>query len=147
MSNSIHSSSDCAPCRLEWRPSHWLIVSLFLLGALGACSALASEMPHVASIPLALFSSGHGAWLAAREARKPSRQLVWPFEGGPQVDGRPVDGAVLRWRGPLAFLQWRDRDGSVRRLAWWTDTLPGHARRELKLAAAGSAGVASSMAP
>ncbi len=101
----------------------------------------------MAAAPLALMSLCHGAWLAWRESRQPLRQLVWPFEGAPQVDGLSIDEAVLRWRGPLAFLQWRDRDGRVRRLAWWGDTLPTQSRRELKLAAASSAGAAASMAP
>lgn len=147
MPNSIRSSNDCAPCRLDWRPSRWLIVSLVVLGALGACSALASEMPRIAAVPLAVMSLCQGTWLAWRASRQPLRQLVWPFEGAPQIDGVPIGEAVLRWRGPLAFLQWRDRDGRVRRLAWWGDTLPVQARRELKLAAASSAGAAASMAP
>jgi toxin CptA len=123
------------------------MVGLVVLGMLGACSVLASEMPRIAAVPLAVMSLCHGAWLAWREARRPPRQLVWPIDGAPQVDGLPVAGARLHWRGPLAFLQWRGRDGRVRRLAWWGDTLPAHSRRELKLAAASSAGTAASMAP
>ncbi len=147
MPNSTRSSNDCAPCRLDWRPSRWLIVSLVVLGALGGCAALASEMPRIAAAPLALISVLQGAWLAWRESRQAVRQLVWPLEAAPQVDGVPVDGVLLHWRGPLAFLQWRDRDGGVRRMAWWGDTLPAHTRRQLKLAAASSAGALASMAP
>jgi toxin CptA len=40
----------------------------------------------------------------------------------------------VRWRGPLAFLRWRDPDGRARRLVFWPDTLPAAARGELKLA-------------
>jgi toxin CptA len=55
----------------------------------------------------------------------------------------------LQWRGPLAFLRWRDSDGRMHRLAWWPDVLPVAARRELRLAALDGAGAvpAASMAP
>lgn len=39
------------------------------------------------------------------------------------VDGLPVDALDLHWRGPLAFLRYRDATGRRQRLAWWPDTL------------------------
>jgi toxin CptA len=51
------------------------------------------------------------------------------------VAGERTDAAELRWRGPLAFLAWRDRDRRCHRLAWWPDMLSAAGRRELRLAA------------
>ena len=57
------------------------------------------------------------------------------------TDGRVLVGEVeaadvqLQWRGPLAFMAWRDPAGRRMRLAWWPDTLPSRWRRELRLAA------------
>jgi toxin CptA len=51
------------------------------------------------------------------------------------VDGARVEDFTVHWRGPLAFARWRDGQGGVHRLAWWPDTLPASARRELRLAA------------
>jgi toxin CptA len=51
------------------------------------------------------------------------------------LDGQPIDNVRLQWRGPLAFLFWRDRQGRPQRLSWWPDTLPAASRRELRLAA------------
>ena len=49
------------------------------------------------------------------------------------LDGVPLADAALAWRGPLAFLRWRDAAGRRGRLAWWPDTLPPAERRVLKL--------------
>ena len=56
-----------------------------------------------------------------------------------RVDGEPMHEAHLQWRGPLAFLAWRDAAGRHGHLAWWPDTLDTGARRELRLAAEGLA--------
>ena len=128
MPNSTHWSSASACCRLEWRPSRWVIGALLGLAVLAPLAVLASEMPRTGAVPLAVVASGWGAAAAWREARKAPRELLWPAAGGsPQLDGRPLAGAALEWRGPLAFLRWRGG-----RLSWWPDTLPRHKRRELR---------------
>jgi len=112
-------------------------------------SALASELPPVAAWPLALLAVGEGIRLTRGTLRSPRRTLVWPFDGIPTLDGVALGEPKLHWRGPLAFLRWRDAGGRVRRLTWWPDVLPAAARRELRLAALEGSGAATvaSMAP
>lgn len=171
MPNSTRSSSasaDCRPhsgapatragfrrtaapgARIEWRPSRCLLAAMLLLGAFAAGSVLASEMPRPLAWPLSAVAAGYGLWLFRRERRRPALSLVLggdPFRA--EVDGEPVDGFDLQWRGPLAYASWRDRDGRRRRLAWWPDTLAPARRRELRLAvpAARAARQGTSMAP
>ncbi len=96
-----------------------------------------------------MIAMGDGLWLAHRERRRPPRQLVWPMEGPPLLDESVLRDAQLQWRGPLAFLHWRDGEGRLQHLAWWPDTLSKRSRRELRLAAAGSSATRpdTSMAP
>lgn len=149
MPTSPPSSSASATCRCDWRPSRQLTVALRLLGALAALSVLASEMPRPVAWPLAAAALGWGIWSAWRYRRAAPRRLCWVAGRAPEIDGIAVTGAVLHWRGPLAFLRWRDADGRTRRLAWWPDTLPAAARRELRLAAVVTADTPAtpSMAP
>lgn len=142
MPHSTHSFNACAACRLEWRPSRWVIAMLLALGALGGCSLLASDLAPLAAWPCAALALACGLWLARHEARKPRRQLLWLGGEGPvSLDGQVLPAAELHWRGPLAFLRWRGEDGRLRHLSWWPDTLPAAARRELRLVA-GVAGAA-----
>ena len=134
MPNSGHWSNNSAPCRIEWRPSRVLAAALMLLGVLGAVSLLASEVPASVAWLLALGSLANGARLAKKEAGRPSLQLAWTSRGL-EVEGRKVDDPGMDWRGPMVFLRWRDADGRPCRVSWWPDTLDGHARRELRLAA------------
>jgi toxin CptA len=135
MRTSSRSSHASVPCRIEWRPSRWLAGACGALGVLGAASVLASEMPVWAAWPLATLAIAYGAWLARREWRRPVQQLAWPLGRPPLLGGVPLHDAVLAWRGPLAFLGWRDASGRRRQLCWWPDTLDRVARRELRLAA------------
>ena len=136
MPHSGRWSNASAPCRLEWRPSRWLAGAVLVLAALAAISVLASEMPRIAAWPLALLALGWGvrqAWLGLRQPRR-----EWVFPGGDGqilLDGEPAETVQVQWRGPLAFVRWRDSDGRIERLAWWPDTLPAARRRELRLAA------------
>ena len=135
MPTSTSWSSTSAICRLEWRPSAFLSAALAVLGALAGASVVASEMPGPAAWPLAALAVAQGARLGIRHRRQPVRCLCWVAGRPPELDGAPLSGAALDWRGPLAFLRWRDAGGRLRRLAWWPDTLPHEARRELKLVA------------
>ncbi len=143
MPNSTRSSSASArsrpasavEARVEWRPSRWVLAALLSLGALAACSLLASEMPAFVAWPAAVAALGWAAWRTRREAGRPAQSFVFRAGAPVLVDGVAVDGLVLQWRGPLAFARWRDRDGRIRRRSWWPDTLPPARRRELRLAA------------
>lgn len=141
MPHSTHwsgTSARCRPdsCHLEWRPSRWAIGALILLSVLAPFAVLQSEMPGLAAWPLAAVAGAWGLRSAWREARKPARTFELQAGAGPaSLDGQPLVLAEVQWRGPLAFLRWRDAAGQGGRLAWWPDTLPPAKRRELRLAA------------
>lgn len=123
------------PGCIDWRPSRLLSAGLALIGLLAAFAVVASELPAPLSWPLAALAMGWGAALARRELRRPPRRLrlagtrAW-------LDEAPIAQPRLHWRGPLARLEFRAADGRRGRLLWWPDCLDGHARRELRLAAA-----------
>jgi toxin CptA len=136
MTHSLHSSSASVSCRLDWRPSRWLIGALLLLAVLASVSIMASDMPQMTAWPLAIIALAYGGWQARAESRKRHREFVFPGNDLPvMLDGRPVEAVVVQWRGPLAFVSWRGRGGRRERLAWWPDTLSAARRRELRLAA------------
>ncbi|MET1161544.1 MAG: hypothetical protein ABWY48_03310 [Pseudoxanthomonas sp.] len=123
-------------CRLEWRPSRWIIGALLALAVLAMFSILVSDLPRMAAWPLAASALALGVRWARRESRLPIHALVFPGDESPvMLDGLPIQQAQLQWRGPLAFLRWQDRQGRTRRLSWWPDTLSAVNRRELRLAA------------
>ena len=69
--------------------------------------------------------------------RMPRPHFIKVFPGNELAamrEGQPIHEVQLQWRGPLAFLCWRDRAGQRQRLVWWPDTLPATRRRELRLA-------------
>lgn len=136
MTHSHRLSSASVSCRLEWRPSRWVIGALLALGLLAALAVLASGMPRPAAWPLAVSALAYACWRARRESKLPSHALFLPGNELPAtLDGLPIEQAWVQWRGPLAFLLWRDRQGRPQRLSWWPDTLPATSRRELRLAA------------
>jgi toxin CptA len=120
-----------------------VVGALLLLAMLAPFAVLASEMPRAVAWPLACVAAVSGLHAALREARRPARLLALPpgartgdpggGPGGATLDGEPLAEAVLSWRGPLAFLRWRDAAGRHGRLSWWPDTLPAAERRVLKL--------------
>ncbi len=136
MPHSNRWSSTSAPCRIEWRPSRWLAGALLVIAALAAFSIMASEMPRPLAWPMAALVLAWGGWRARRELRHPRHEWVFPGNDAPVLlDGEPVEAVQVQWRGPLAFVSWRERNGRIGRLAWWPDTLPAARRRELRLAA------------
>lgn len=136
MPHSSRWSNISAPCRIEWRPSRWLAGAILVLAALAAFSVVASGMPRAWAWPLAALALAWGGWRVRRELRQPHREWVFPGNDAPvRLDGEPVEAVQVRWRGPLAFVRWRERGGRAGRLAWWPDTLPAARRRELRLAA------------
>ena len=136
MTHSPHWSTASVSCRIEWRPSCWVIGALLSGGVLAWVSVFLSGMPRPAACLLAAAVSIHALWLADRELRRPARSLVFPGNDLPvMVDGMPVEQVQVQWRGSLAFVSWEARDGRRLRLSWWPDTLPPPRRRELRLAA------------
>ena len=135
MQNSKSWSNASAPCRLEWRPSRLLAASLAVLGAMAGVGAVTSELPLGATVLLAMASMVLGLRHTGTEMRRPVRELVIPCSPvRASVDGIEVDDLQVRWRGPLAFLSWRDARGCLHRLHGWPDNLDASARRELRLA-------------
>lgn len=140
MAKSHRSSHASEICRLEWRPSRLLAGGLAALGLLAAFAAIASELPRSAAWLLACAATLHGMRAAMDELRRPVAELVWNGHADVvSVDGVAVAGASLRWRGAIACLRYRDAQGGRQRLIWWPDTLPARRRRELRLAATGTA--------
>lgn len=105
------------------------------LAVLAPLSLLASDLPRAWAWPLALLAGG---W-AIRDARRqralsPRRLLIPAGRGAATCDGGRIEALRVGWRGPLAFLQWRDGDSRRQRAAFWPDTLDAGMRRELKIA-------------
>ena len=107
---------------------------MLALAALAPVAVLASAMPRELAWPLAVFAVAAGLRMAWREHRLPALDVVIDADGLVSVNGTPVDAFRVDWRGPLAFLTWRDADGRLRRRSLWPDTLPPASRRELRLA-------------
>ena len=138
------SSPTSAPCRLEWRPSRWLLAALLILVLLAPLSVLGSDLPRGFAWPLALAAGACAMRSAWREAGRAPRLLVLAATTAAQMppdtlDGRPMHACRISWRGPLAFVHVVDRQGRAERLVWWPDTLPPARRRELRLAVAARA--------
>lgn len=135
MSKSRRLLSKSAVCRFDWHPSRWLTAAICVLASLAAFSLLASDLPRTLAWPLAFLAIGWGLGEVRRYARQPSRTFLIPAGAGEACcDGVRMDALQVFWRGPLAFLRWRDPTGTTRRLAFFPDTLPAATRRELRLA-------------
>ena len=136
MPNSPHSSNASASFRSDWKPSRILCATLILLGLFAGLSLLASDLQRGFAWPAALVAVGWGSWQARRESRRKPLAIRWRADGALLIESERMDAVELQWRGPLAFIAWRDAKGKRHRLAWWPDTLPAPRRRELRLAAA-----------
>ncbi|MFT4179462.1 MAG: hypothetical protein QM612_08370 [Thermomonas sp.] len=122
-------------CLFESQPSRHVGVWLLALAVLAPFCLIASNLPRGWAWPLACV-----ALIASlRDMRNYLRQPVCTLRipagrGAVTSDDAHIDDLRLRWRGPLAFFDWRDGDGRRRRLVFWPDRLPAATRRELKLA-------------
>ena len=132
---STSSCSKSAPS-IDWRPSKYVVYAIGAFGPLGAISLLASDLPAAIAWPASVVAVALAWRAAAREARRPPVTVTFPPNAPPALDGHRLRQSRLQWRGPLAFLQWRD--GRLQGLSWWPDTLPPAARRELRLATGAS---------
>lgn len=135
MPHSTRWSSASAPCRLEWRPSRWVISALLALALLAPLAVLASEIPRALAWSMAVGACLHGLWSARREWRRAPLRIVIAADGSASIDGVAIADFEVHWRGPFAFLRWRGAAGHWQRLGFWPDTLPAPQRRELRLAA------------
>lgn len=105
------------------------------LALLTPWSLLASDLPRGWAWPLALAAAGWAVFDALRQRASPPRRLVVPSgRGAATCDGERMHGLEIAWRGPLAFLRWRDARGCRHRLSFWPDTLDAGMRRELVIA-------------
>jgi len=108
-----------------------------VLGALAAVAVIASELPWPVAVSLACAAIVYGQWLARCASRRAVSEIVIPAKETPAtIDGLPMHDLHVQWRGPLAFLRWRDDEGRRRYLQGWPDNLAPPARRELRLAMA-----------
>ncbi len=134
------SSNESLTCRIDWRPSRWLLAAIAALTGLAVLSAWLSALPAWLSAPLSLGCIAHGVRVARREATRPGVMVHLASETGVAVLNFPhgVESwtqAQVGFRGDLATLSGRDGSGATRRLLWWPDTLPASARRQLRLVA------------
>jgi len=120
-----------------WRPSRVCALMLWALALLAPLSVLASELPAALAWPVALLVGLSGARGARKSLRAPPQRLILAGpESEASCNGVPIMDLRLRWRGPLAFLDWRSpAAGDRQRLVFWPDVLDAAARRELRLAA------------
>jgi toxin CptA len=134
MANSRTWSNASAPCRIELRGSRTVAAACVLLGVLAAVSLSLSEIPAWLAWPLGLASIVRGMQLAYRELAHPAMGLTLSSNAPAFVDGVPVQALRVRWRGPLAFVQWCDAGGRTHRRVATPDVLSPASRRELRLA-------------
>lgn len=134
------SSTASSTCRIDWRPSRWLVAALIALGGLAALSLLLSALPLWPKLAASLLALLQGLRLAHREWIRPALSLAWAGGDAPaQLSNgqgtQALQAVRVRLRGPLAVLRGRDGQGRLHRLVWWPDTLPSSSRRLLRLAA------------
>ena len=112
------ASAQCPPLRIEWRPSRHGVLAYW------SSTYISTDAPVLLA----------GVRMTRRYARAPLMPLVIPAGLQPACrDARPIAGLQVHWRGPLAFLHWRE-DGQSHRIVFFPDTLQASARRALKLA-------------
>ncbi|WP_146909621.1 hypothetical protein [Arenimonas daejeonensis] len=133
-----HSSTASSTCRIDWRPSRWLLAGLLALGLLAAVSLLMSALPGAPAVLSSLAAIAWSACLAWREGRRSPIVLVLAgqeasVQWNPDTPPEPLLDTHWHLRGPLAVLRARDLRGCRLTFSWWPDTLPPATRRQLRL--------------
>lgn len=105
------------------------------LGAVAAAGLWLTELAPMAQACLALaalLEGGRLGWVHAHAAR---RGLCFDSHDAPRllIDGQPVAGYRIQWRGPCLFLTWRMPAGRTQCLVFWPGQLSGGERRMLRL--------------
>ncbi len=112
---------------------------LILLGILAAVALPLTALPPRLALALGVACLGWATGRAWLDLRKAPGTLVLDAEGRAAwvyaTGSIELADLTVGWRGPLASVVGRDPAGKLRRLDWWPDTLPGPARRALRLAA------------
>jgi toxin CptA len=137
-------------CRLEWRPSRWLLGGLLLLAVFAIVSLWMSALPAWACAVGSVLIAAHALLGLRREQRRAPVQIAWSGGDSPVVIETPalpdghkeqvVRSAEFRFvglnvRAGLVVLTVADERGRRFRWAWWPDTLDARGRRALRLAA------------
>ena len=139
MRNSRRSSTACWRCRIDWRPSRWLLAGLLLLSLLAAGAVMASALDPLLRPLAAAVASLYGLLLARQAQRAPPCSLLCDTDGRVRLltgsQSLALGELELEVRGPIVRLQGRDPFGRRHRLVWWPDTLPPASRRQLVLLA------------
>jgi len=107
---------------------------LWALAVLAPFSLVASDLPRGWAWALAVLVFLRAVVDAWRHRALPPQ--AWRIPRGraaPTCNDVPVADLQVAWRGPLAFLSWRDTRGRRRRASLWPDTLDAATRRELQL--------------
>ena len=137
---STRWSATSPTCRLDWRPSRLRAACLVLVGILAAASLPMTALPERAAIALGAACLAWALGRAWWDLRRSPGTLVLEADA-PGATWMGATGEIaladltVSWRGPLASVVGRDPAGKLRHLAFWPDTLPGPARRALRLAA------------
>lgn len=127
------TSGSCRPEVFRWRPSRQQGCTTALLAAAAVAALLLSGLPPATAIPAAIALLARAIAVLRREACRDA-VLVELSADTVSVDGAEVASLSVAWRGPLAFMRWREPSGRTRRLVWWPDVLSTEARRRLRLA-------------
>ena len=132
------SSTDCFPCRLEWRPSRWHAAALALIWPLSIVAMLATRwadgLPWTVTAALVGLAAGMGLVHAGRVWREPrgvlelraGRQARWTAANGTGVEGP----AAMHEQWPVTTVRFAMGDTT---LVFWPDTLCAPGRRLLRL--------------
>ena len=142
------SSTDCSPCRLEWRPSRWHAAGVVLIGSLATFALLASRwgsvLPEALQVPVGVLAVALGVRTGSVIGRRAPRVLelrpggeacIRPVTSArPDAAGRDRAGeaegpAVLHEQWPVVTVRFA-RCGTT--LVFWPDTLCDSGRRALR---------------
>lgn len=146
----MNSSNASLHCRLEWRPSRWLLGGMSLLSTMAILSLWLSALPALACAVGSMLVVAYTVVRIRREAQRAPVRIVWP--GGdaavvielpsahadmqPRGDrGNEFHFVALNFRASLVVLCVADEQGRRSRWTWWPDTLDARGRRALRFAA------------
>ncbi len=156
----MNSSNASLHCRLEWRPSRWLLVGMAVLALLAIASLWLSALPAPACIAGSAAIVVYALYRMRHEMRREPAVIAWAGgdapvmveTGMPEADvvqpgvvqrevaeqgarSNEFRFAALNFRAGLVVMSLTDQRGRRSRWVWWPDTLDARGRRALRLAA------------